>query len=83
MKIKAGDRVRMTRAFKLRCADSSRDNIKEFGNSIGIVDGPVDFNRVPPEHPDYDKEKIGPEIDVRWLPTKLRYAYAISDLELA
>jgi len=58
-------------------------HVIEFGDCIGILHGPVDFNNVKPGHPAYDINKIGPEWDVRWQPSNLRYAYSPADLERA
>ena len=93
--LKPGDRVRMTEALKAKmrgnclpgkhvvplpgypslddsepdngCMRCSSDHIEEFGDCIGIVIGPVE--------PDW------PEVDVRWQPSNLRYAYLPEDLE--
>lgn len=69
--MKFGTWVRMTEQHKeeLRANDSG-DHVDEFGDCIGIVEGLVD----------YGKQK-GPEVDVRWHPSKLRYAYHPLDLE--
>lgn len=45
--------------------------------------GPIDYNIVSKDHPDYDPKKVGPEVDVRWRPSMLRYGYPRSDLEWA
>ncbi|HEX4513526.1 MAG TPA: hypothetical protein VH054_08320 [Polyangiaceae bacterium] len=57
------------------CWGCSREHVREFGHCIGIVDGPIDWNDVGPGHPAYDPAKLGPEIDVRWQPSNLRYGY--------
>lgn len=44
------------------------DHIKEFGNTIGIVQGLTDYGN-----------QLGPEIDVKW--GNLRYSYNPEDLE--
>lgn len=70
---KPGDRVRMTSAHKVRMAlNGSAGHVAEFGGCLGHVDGPVDFGT-----------QQGPEIDVRWEPSRLRYAYDPADLERA
>lgn len=74
MKLKPGDVVKMTAAFKKRIKNpkkGSPDHLKEFGSCHGIVDGPVDYGT-----------QKGPELDVRWQPSGLRYAYAAKDLAL-
>lgn len=67
------------------CGDScyacSLGHVLEFGSSVGVVQGPTDYNACKSDEPEYDESKLGPEVDVRWLPDMLRYAYAPSDLE--
>lgn len=46
------------------CLGCSIDHIKEFGDCIGIVIGLVDYG-----------SQQGPEVDVRWQPSNLRYGY--------
>jgi hypothetical protein len=79
-----GIRVRMTAAFKaanreaplavrkLLDDDAQLTNVEEFGDCVGKVDGLVDWGDGP----------SGPEVDVRWEPSNLRYAYATKDLEV-
>lgn len=71
--IKAGQRVTMSRALmdELR-AGGSGAHVDEFGGCIGIVEGLLDYN-APGSPPSADK--FGPEVDVRWLPSRLRYGY--------
>ena len=70
---KRGDRVRMRKTLKQKLiANGSRAHLEEFGEAIGVVDGPVAWS----------SETIGPELDVRWLPDRLRYAYQPEDLIL-
>jgi hypothetical protein len=57
------------------CIRCSLGHVLEFGDSIGVVQGPTDYNNVPADNPAYDPAKIGPEVDVLWLPDMLRYAY--------
>ena len=64
------------------CLSCSTAHIEEFGNCIGVVEGLIDYNNIAPDHHDYDPKKIGPEWDVRWQPSNLRYAYASEDLEV-
>lgn len=78
---KPGDRVRMTKALRKLLNWSSREHVREFGLCIGIVQGPTDFNNCKPGEPGYDPSKVGPEIDVRWQPSNLRYAYHPKSLE--
>lgn len=68
--------------FDGRCVNCSTEHLEEFGECIGIVQGPLDYNNVPPGHPDYEPDKVGPEVDVRWQPSNLRYGYHPDDLEL-
>lgn len=60
---------------EFKCIGCSIAHLKEFGDCIGIVDKLIDYNNVPPEHIDYDEDKIGPEMDVHWQPSNLRYGY--------
>ena len=57
------------------CHGCSRAHVREFGHCVGIVIGPIDWNNVPPDHPAYDPSKVGPDIDVMWQPSNLRYGY--------
>ncbi len=50
--------------------NGSGAHVAEFGGRCGVVMGLVD----------YGNGVEGPELDVRWLPSKLRYAYAPWDL---
>lgn len=77
---KAGDRVRFTRAYRtwMRWARNpstgryhQRWHVREFGRCVGVVLGPVDFGT-----------QLGPEVDVRWEPSGLKYGYEPEDLEL-
>jgi hypothetical protein len=90
-----GTKVRMTRKFrkqmrwsgwKYHGVPSGRRHIREFGRCIGIVEGWMDYNSVPPGHPMYSLEKVGPEVNVRWWPRGslrgLRYMYNVEDLEV-
>jgi len=89
-KFKCGDRVRMTKELKVRmrgrcrpnhhvepldigstddgCMKCSTNHVEEFGECIGLVE-------------DLDSPSR-PEINVRWQPSGLRYAYNPKDLEL-
>lgn len=46
-------------------AGGSADHVREFGHCYGRIEGPVD----------YGGGKLGPEVNVRWIPSNLRYAY--------
>lgn len=46
------------------CWGCSSPHVEEFGDCVGIVEGLVDFGT-----------SKGPEVNVRWLPSKLRYGY--------
>lgn len=69
--IRPGDRVRMTEAHRLKLRTGrSRQHESEFGECVGVVIGLTDFGTA-----------LGPELDVRWAPSGLRYAYHPSELE--
>lgn len=89
-KLKKGDRVRMSEALKKQMRTpikfrygtgsySSKEHVREFGNCVGIVLGFTDYIN---EGDELDIRKIGPEVEVRWLPSKLCYAYDSKDLEV-
>jgi len=63
--MKAGTLVKMSEALKreLRTNDS-KEHVDEFGECVGVVEGPTDFG-----------SQKGPELDVRWQPSGLRYCY--------
>jgi len=63
------------------CMGCHIDHIDEFSECVGFVEGPVDFNSLRPGEPGYDPEKRGAKVDVRWLPSGLRYAYPPELLE--
>lgn len=64
--MKSGTKVRMSLELKAALiANSSIEHVEEFGHCIGIVIGPVD----------YGNGIVGPEVDVRWQPSNLKYAY--------
>jgi len=65
------------------CIACSTEHVEEFGECVGVVSGPTDYNNVPSGHVDYDPNKVGPELDVRWEPSGLRYAYAATSLRSA
>lgn len=63
--INPGSRVRMSRALRTAMRwNGSRRHVREFGRCIGVVIGLVDYG-----------EQQGPEVDVRWEPSGLQYAY--------
>lgn len=64
--VKPGTRVRMSAALKERLAVNSAEHVEEFGECVGVVIGQA--------------EGDWPEVDVRWEPSGLRYAYLPSDL---
>jgi hypothetical protein len=65
------------------CFDCSTEHVEEFGGCVGVIQGPTDYNNCKPDAHDYDPAKVGPEVDVRWEPSNLRYAYLPEDLEPA
>ena len=89
--IQEGDRVRMSETLKARmrgsclpgkhvdpfvedmpddgCLHCSTSHVEEFGECVGIVIGSMWPNGE------------GPEVDVRWQPSNLRYGYNPVDLE--
>lgn len=79
MRLVPGTRVRMSEAYKAAARIHSPDHVAEFGACMGRVEGPVDYNT--PGTP-FDAEKLGPELDVRWQPSNLRYGYDPNDLEV-
>lgn len=52
------------------CWGCSTPHVEEFGTCVGIVEGLADFGT-----------QKGPEVDVRWQPSNLRYAYLPEDLD--
>ena len=48
----------------------SAEHVAEFGDCVGIVQGLTDYG-----------SRQGPEVDVRWQPSNLRYAYHPDELE--
>lgn len=84
--LKPGDRVRMSERLKdhLRLNHESLvsrgvieadavSHVDEFGGCVGVVEGPCD----------YGGGRLGPEVDVRWEPSGLRYGYPPSLLDVA
>jgi hypothetical protein len=75
-----GTQVMMTEDFKsLMRANGSRGHIDEFGACVGIVEGLLDYNNPGSPH---DPRKVGPELDVRWQPSNLRYGYHPENLRI-
>lgn len=58
-------------------------HLDELGDCVGIVLGPVDHDNVPSTDPTWNPRAVGPEVDVRWQPSNLRYAYDPTELEPA
>lgn len=56
---------------KLR-ASGSGEHVDEFGECVGVVQGLLDYG-----------SQQGPEVDVRWQPSNLRYGYLPEELILA
>lgn len=70
-RIARGTQVRMSETLKASLiANGCADHVEEFGDWVGTVDGPTDYGA-----------HSGPEVDVRWQPSGLRYAYAPEHLE--
>lgn len=53
-----------------------KDHVGEFGDCVGIVEDLVNYNN----NGENDPNKIGPEFNVRWQPSKLRYGYLPEEL---
>jgi hypothetical protein len=72
----------MTAAAK-RLMRERGDNahVVEFGECVGVVECLTDYNNCKPGEPGYDVAKVGPEVDVRWQPSNLRYGYDTKALE--
>lgn len=69
----------MRETFKKALRENgSGDHVKEFGEAVGIVEGLVDYNPTGGSDP----ALIGPEFNVRWLPSGLRYGYSAEALTL-
>ena len=63
--LQQGDQVKLTTYFKdMLNANDCADHIKEFGECIGTVEELVDYGT-----------RLGPEVNVRWQPIGLSYAY--------
>jgi hypothetical protein len=94
MMFNQGDKVRLTRAARKRMfwarlqygngtvgGFSMRKHLQEFRRCIGIVIGPMDWNKVLITDPSWDPSKVGPEINVSWCPSNHTYLYDSNDLE--
>lgn len=69
--MKPGTRVKMSEQFKqLLTQNEAAEHVKEFGHCIGVVEGLTDYGT-----------QQGPEVDVRWFPSNLRYAYLPDNLD--
>jgi hypothetical protein len=70
MKFNKNDKVKLTKNAKnYYLKHNMKEHVAEFGNCIGIVIGPT------------FKNGEGNEIDVKWQPSNLRYAYLPHELE--
>lgn len=58
------------------------EHVMEFGRCTGIVIGSLDYNNIPETDPSHDPNKVGPEVDVRWLPSTHRFGYAPEQLDV-
>lgn len=65
------------------CIHCSLEHVEEFGECEGVVEDLLDYNNVQPDDPAYDPNKVGPEFNVRWAPSNLRYGYHPNNLRLA
>jgi hypothetical protein len=59
-------------------SNGSKNHALEFKNSVGVVVGATNYND--PNSSIIDKSKFGPEVDVKWLPSMLRYSYLPGEL---
>ncbi len=68
--MKPGTKVIMSTQLKKNLiSNNCQGHVREFGGCIGIVEDLVDFGT-----------QKGPEVNVRWQPSNLRYAYHPKDL---
>jgi hypothetical protein len=71
--MRPGTLVRMSARFRTALrSNGSRQHVSEFGGCVGVVTGLLDYG-----------DQMGPEIDVRWIPSYLRYAYEPCHLVLS
>ncbi len=75
--IKPGDKVKMSNSLKKTLINNGcKEHVDEFGECIGIVEDYVNYNK----DGENEDSKIGPEFNVRWIPSKLRYGYSPKEL---
>lgn len=68
---RAGDKVCMTELLKEEFrANLCEDHVQEFGDCVGTVIGLTDFG-----------DRVGPELDIEWDPSGVRYSYWPEDLK--
>ena len=60
---------------RLDCYGCSSVHVDEFENCIGTVEGLLDLNNCKPGDANYNVGNVGPEVEVRWQPSNLRYSY--------
>lgn len=87
--LQTGDLVRMSESYKIallgscnhkptdrasveECVRCSTTHVEEFGECTGVVLGLTNYNN---HFEEFDDSKVGPEVDVRWQTSNLRYAY--------
>lgn len=76
-KIKTGDVVKMSEHLKQTLiSNDCKEHVDEFGECEGTVEDLINYN----SNGENDKNKIGPEFNVRWKPSMLRYGYNPKDL---
>ena len=82
MRLRVGDKVKMTENFKRKMYVSSKEHILEFGHCIGVVCGFTDYHNKGDE---LSMSKIGPEVNIRWTTHngEFIYCYLPRNLELA
>lgn len=69
---KKGDKVKMSESYKKSLIDNDcKEHVDEFGDCEGYVEDFVNYNK----EGENDLDKIGPEVNVRWQPSGLRYGY--------
>ena len=65
-----GTKVRMGEAIKKQLiVNGCAAHVEEFGECVGLVEGLTDYGT-----------SRGPEVDVRWQPSNLRYGYLPEEL---
>ena len=65
-----GTKVRMGEALKQQLvANGGAEHVEEFGECVGVVEGLVNYGT-----------EQGPDVDVRWQPSNLRYGYHPEEL---